>query len=273
MTEYYEARVLFDYDPVTSDELCLRVGESLEVRVGGGEEEEEGWLYGSDPRGHHGTFPANYVADLRPSSNCSGNYGGVSSAPSFHGPGDVELAGCGGASAAPIVDRAIVGPNDTEDVMSATSDRSKQDSNRAPYDPAQDTPESSDEQGRGYDGAATATPVAGDNKISESAPPTANTPQISTTNQRAAASGAELEGAASSSSQLPDGWLCAVDENSGVTYYYTADGQGSSWTRPVAAAPATGPLEGSGHRKESDGFTSASPSLTPVSACFNSIDV
>ncbi|CAN0343346.1 unnamed protein product, partial [Ectocarpus fasciculatus] len=64
MAEYYEVLVLFDYQPVSTDELRLFEGELVEVRVGGeGVGEEEGWLYGSDQRGCHGTFPANYVTD------------------------------------------------------------------------------------------------------------------------------------------------------------------------------------------------------------------
>lgn len=266
MTQYYEARVLFDYDPVTSDELCLRVGENVEVRVGGGEEEEDGWLYGSDLRGLHGTFPASYVADLRPSANCSDNDGGVSLAPaSFHRPGDdVEHEGFGGGSAANSVDdTAVVGPNDGE-VIFATSGCSQKDSNSnsAPYHPAQDTTgAASGDQGRDYNGAVTATNSLGEN-LSESAP-TAATLQESATTECDAASVAELEGSASS--QLPEGWLSAVDENSGVVYYYTADGQSSSWTRPIAAAAvAAGLLEGSGGQKGPDGSTSAGPSSTSV---------
>ena len=275
MTEYYAARVLFDYDPVTPDELCLRVGETVEVRVGdSGEEEEEGWLYGSDLRGRHGTFPANYVADLRPSTSCSGDYGGggavSSSATSFHGPGDVEHAGSMGASsvATSVDGTAVAEENYHEDDKSATLRYSKQDSNSAAYRPAAEaTTTSSGDQG--YDGVVTATGSVQGRNTSESSS-TAATPQQPTANQyhAAAASGAELQGAVSS--QLPDGWLCDVDESSGVTYYYTSDGRRSSWTRPVAAAAAApDPSERSSERRgHDDGFTSASPSPTSaVSVC------
>lgn len=261
MLKYHEARVLFDYDPVTSDELCLRVGESVEVRVvvgGEEEEEEEGWLYGSDLRGNHGKFPANYVADLRLPTNSPGSYGGgVPSAPSFHRPGGIEHAGSGGVSAATSVDgnTAVGGPNGWEGAMPATSGNSEHDSNRAPYCPGQGTPAPFGEQGRGNIGAATAINTVSDNMIS----------QEQTTTQYAAASGAESEGAVSS--QLPDGWLCAIDENSGGMYFFTADGQSSSWTRPIAAAAAaTGPRDGgSGDRKEPDGLSSVGPTTASVS--------
>lgn len=276
MNECYEARVLFDYDPVTSDELCLRVGETVEVRLGGGgEEEEEGWLCGSDVRGRHGTFPANYVADLRLSIRYSGDYGGggaASSAPSFHRPGDVEHTGVGGGAAtaaAVSVDGAVAEAKSCrEDDMSPTLGYSNHDSNTAPYYPAQDTAgsASSGEHGRGhtYSEAGTAAANIQDENIDESAP-AATTSQEPATAQHAAASGADLQGAVSD--QLPDGWLCGVDENSGVMYYYTADGKSSSWTRPVAAAAvAADPLQASsGDQKESDGFATADPSSTTVS--------
>lgn len=63
MVVYYEARVLFDYDPVNADELRLRKGEPIEVRVDPNIACEEGWLTGSNIRGQHGVFPANYVVD------------------------------------------------------------------------------------------------------------------------------------------------------------------------------------------------------------------
>ncbi|CAN0235731.1 unnamed protein product, partial [Hapterophycus canaliculatus] len=65
MVVFYEARALFDYKSTASDELCFRAGDLIEVRVGRDDQEEEGWLYGSDQRGCHGSFPANYVAEIR----------------------------------------------------------------------------------------------------------------------------------------------------------------------------------------------------------------
>ena len=287
MAEYYEARVLFDYDPATSDELCLRVGETVEVRLGsgggGGEEEEEGWLYGSDLRGRHGTFPANYVADLRRSEEYNGGGGASSSAPSFHRPGDdvaAEQAGVGGASTAAIsVDGAktVTGESGHREggMPAATSGYAEHDSNGAPYYSTHDAAAGSvsssfGEQGAGNTYGETA-PVAAANTqdeyytISESVPTTTNPqPEPATTQHAALASGAE-PGAASG--QLPDGWLCGVDENSGVMYYYTADGKSSSWTRPTAAAADALSETASGDRKESYGLASSTdPSPTSVSA-------
>lgn len=65
MVEYYGARVLFDFTSAAPDELSLRKGESVEVRVDATTDCEEGWLSGSDIHGYHGVFPANYVEDLR----------------------------------------------------------------------------------------------------------------------------------------------------------------------------------------------------------------
>ena len=75
MVEYYEAVALFDYTPATSDELRLRAGEPVEVRIdrSGVDDDvrEEGWLSGSDLLGNHGLFPANYVIDRRAPLNPS----------------------------------------------------------------------------------------------------------------------------------------------------------------------------------------------------------
>lgn len=264
MAEYYEARVLFDYGPVTSDELCLRVGETVEVRVGGGEEEEEGWLYGSDLEGRHGTFPANYVADLRPSVNCSAgdDYAGgsvSSSVPPFHG--RAEHVGCVEVSATTPMHGVVAEQND-RDVVSTTSGYSKDDSYGAPYNPEQDTPASPGEHGRAFNDVATATPTTGGNM--SGSVPTVTTSQDQAIARYAAATGAEIEGAASS--QLPEGWLCAMDDNSEAMYYYTADGKSSSWTRPTAATTAAiVPVDGSGDRKKPGGFPSAGPSPNSVS--------
>lgn len=80
MVEYYEARALFDYTPATADELQLRAGESVEVRIdrSGADDDvgEEGWLSGSDLLGNHGLFPANYVIDSRAPANPSNTSGG-----------------------------------------------------------------------------------------------------------------------------------------------------------------------------------------------------
>ena len=75
MVEYYEARALFDYTPATADELRLRAGEPVEVRIDRSRADddvgEEGWLSGSDLLGNHGLFPANYVVDTRTPPNPS----------------------------------------------------------------------------------------------------------------------------------------------------------------------------------------------------------
>lgn len=76
MVEYYEARALFDYTPASADELRLRAGEPVEVRIdhNGIDNDdigEEGWLSGSDLLGNHGLFPANYVFDRRTPLNPS----------------------------------------------------------------------------------------------------------------------------------------------------------------------------------------------------------
>lgn len=64
MVEYYDARVLFDHLPVASDELRLRKGETVEVRVDHSADREQGWLHGTDIRGQHGMLPENYVQRL-----------------------------------------------------------------------------------------------------------------------------------------------------------------------------------------------------------------
>lgn len=68
MATYYDAKVLYDYTALAFDELTLRKGESVEVRVDHAADAEEGWLSGADARGNHGVFPANYVEAVKANS-------------------------------------------------------------------------------------------------------------------------------------------------------------------------------------------------------------
>ncbi|CAN0235667.1 unnamed protein product, partial [Hapterophycus canaliculatus] len=63
---------------------------------------------------------------------------------------------------------------------------------------------------------------------------------------------------------LPDGWLWAVDDASGMVYYYTEDGQ-SSWTRPFAVAE---PLPQVGGK-----IVPAAAGVDPASGSLSSVEV
>ena len=277
MIQYYEARVLFDYVPVTSDELCLRVGENVEVRVGG-DGEEEGWLYGSDLSGRHGIFPASYVADLRSPTGAahgspSSNLGGGSAAPSY-GQGDAEhAAGGGSATSVASYDQGnqVLGQTHREGLVPAAGGR-RDGSVRTSYYHAQDAAASAHHAGtlqdRGCYASGTTTYHPEDHAGADAAlvspqqdpaiPHDANAP----------------EGGGAASDDLPDGWFCATDPDSGVAYYYTADGQ-SSWTRPASTVvtgtvqPPPGGGEGNPTAwRNADSLSGASHGLG-VSACLS----
>lgn len=254
MIEYYEARVLFDYDPVTSDELCLRVGENVEVRVGD-DDGEEGWLYGSDVRGRHGIFPANYVADLRSPAGAAhdspdGNLGGGSSA-TYHGAGDAEHAGDGGASV-PAHDLAHHPPRGQpyrEGLVQAAHER-RDDSAAARHYHPQDTAASAHHAGVQRDRGHGATGIATTGYHHDEDARTGASGASRASQQREPASTCHAhapEEKGNAFDQLPDGWLCTADPDSGAMYYYTADGQGS-WIRPTSTvvAAAAEPLPESG---------------------------
>ncbi|CAM9324193.1 unnamed protein product [Ectocarpus sp. 12 AP-2014] len=240
MAEYYEALVLFDYQPVSIDELRLFEGELVEVRVGGeGVGEEEGWLYGSDQRGRHGTFPANYVTDAStadavaqtlPGDSTDANGGGTS-VMSAALPG--ELWGGGHTSPTDFQDdqataraTASLGPargglQDEEPVGAAYNPGSNVDREAFTYQGKQE---------RRPDNLY--TPATSMHQQHDHALDEASRPAPTTHN-----SAIVEDGDVSDSYRVPDGWFSATDESSGVVYYYTEDGQ-SSWTRPPATTAA-----------------------------------
>lgn len=297
--EYYEARVLFDYTPVAADELNLRRGESIAVRVG--PEEEESWLYGSDQRGRHGIFPANYVADVRTATSMSaavhvsndtennhgsgggGSGGDVLSGVPYQRRGDtaVQAGGVAGTSTATSYHDqagAAVEQNNLRGVMEAAADyvehgEGRDGSAAAPYHSSDEKMVSAygagEEESAYNNGTATANYSAHYPHDENGSP----TPLESMTAARSAA--AVEEGGGSGHDNLPDGWLSAIDEGSGAVYYYTVDGQ-SSWIRPSADTVVVEPLMGSGGGDEStpigkgDGSTRGGPNSRSLSS---SVDV
>ncbi|CAM9891883.1 unnamed protein product, partial [Ectocarpus sp. 12 AP-2014] len=240
MAKYYEALVLFDYQPVSIDELHLFEGELVEVRVGGeGVGEEEGWLYGSDQRGRHGTFPANYVTDAStaaavaqtlPGDGTDANGGGTSGM-SAALPG--ESYGSGHASPTDFQDNqataratASLGPargglRDDEPVGAAYYPGSNADREAVTYQAEQERIPGN------LHAPATSTHQQHDHAVDE-----APRPEPTTYN-----SAIVEDGVHSNSYRVPGGWFSATDKATGVVYYYTEDGQ-SSWTRPPATTAA-----------------------------------
>lgn len=223
---FYEARALFDYQPVASDELYLRAGDSIEVRIGGGDREEEGWLYGTDKRGCHGLLPANYVAEVRTPA-AADNAGSPDAAHVYGSEGVVSALPYerrdGAASTGAGTLTALL--EEKENMDARSSHDPQNDFAGAASDPAQQSTSASADDDGGYGGTTTnatsqpsqvaATAVAVQQKSTQ--PPNS----------------IEEDRAVPDADGLPDGWLRAVDEGSGITYYYTADGR-SSWTRPLA---------------------------------------
>ncbi|CAM9240833.1 unnamed protein product [Scytosiphon promiscuus] len=233
MVVFYEARALFDYEPVASDELRLRVGDLIEVRIGGDGPQEEGWLFGSDQRGCHGSFPANYVAEVRGSVSADN-----ADDPDDHGheSGDVHAAlsyaNQDGSAPTGRIGTPTALPKGEVNMNAQAGEGSQHDSAWVTRDPAQSTSASAvyDEGYRGTNNArCQPSHVATNAAIQESTQ---------------ALDAIEGEGGVvASADRLPDGWLSAVDEASGTVYFYTEDGQ-SSWTRPSAVTVE--PLPGVG---------------------------
>ncbi|CAM9797010.1 unnamed protein product [Ectocarpus sp. 4 AP-2014] len=241
MAEYYEALVLFDYQPVSIDELRLFEGELVEVRVGGeGVGEEEEWLYGSDQRGRHGTFPANYVTDAStaaavaqtlPGDSTDANGGGTSGMPAAL-PG--ESWGGGHTSPTDFQDDQATAQA-AASLCPARGGLRESDSVGAAYDPGsnadRETFTHQGEQERRPDNLyalGTFMHQQHDYGVDE-----ACRPEPTTRN-----SAIVEDGVHSNSYRLPDGWLSATDKATGAVYYYKEDGQ-SSWTRPLATTAAT----------------------------------
>lgn len=249
MVEYYEARVLFDYIPTTSDELCLRAGEYIEVRVDPNDLDggEQGWLSGSDLRGCHGVFPANYVLDLRTVG------ADVSDAPAPEHDTDATVDSTfirGRPEAMEREDMAIQGGQLGADRDVATGDRGAPSlRNNLPANNRDAVTLSNSDSAAGLEGTATTPPTAlvggaydtrterGTAAVASSGEDTVSAAQVDdgSTHKPVAANG-EPQGPSPNDDnvdRLPDGWFSAVDEASGVVYYYTEGGP-SSWTRPVA---------------------------------------
>ncbi|CAB1106253.1 unnamed protein product [Ectocarpus sp. CCAP 1310/34] len=240
MAEYYEALVLFDYQPVSIDELRLFEGELVEVRVGGeGVGEEEGWLYGSDQRGRHGTFPANYVTDASTAAAVAQTL-----------PGDSTDANGGRAS---VMSAALPGESWSSGHTSPTESQDDQATARAtaslgpargglrneePVGAAYNPGSNADREAFTYQGKQERrpdnlyTPGTSMHQQHDHAVDEASRPAPTTHN-----SAIVEDGVVSDSHRVPDGWFSATDESSGVMYYYTEDGQ-SSWTRPPATTAA-----------------------------------
>lgn len=247
--EYYEARVLFDYTPSASnpsDELCLRAGESIEVRVdvAGLDEGEEGWLCGSDQRGHHGTFPANYVADARTIADIAGGVvqtripgHGSTAAASSNGVYNGAQAGRSAPPKAllPATNARAVVSHATQESVARTGLRSKF-----------------------VQGATTEYVYGGDGKAYSDNKRNLNAGQTTVPQ------GSPHHGDAD---RLPKGWFSATLETTGSEYYYTEDGQ-TSWTRPAlvkTAVPGDGKAGATGDsmgESRVDGGPSSFPAVS-----------
>lgn len=256
MVVFYEARALFDYQPVASDELRLRAGDLIEVRVGEGDQGEEGWLYGSDQRGCHGSFPANYVAEVRATATAD-NGGG----PDEHDHGSEDAP-----SALPYATQngsAHAGRSGTPTALSEGKEGvDAQSRYGSPYDsagatkaPAQSTSSASSvDHNCGYGGPANATTSHPRQVITNAA-------EAQELTQSFAA--IEEGGIVQDADELPHGWLWAIDEASGTAYYYTEDGQ-SSWTKPLSVAVEALPGLGGKNMPEAGGVSLGSGSLASI---------
>lgn len=241
MVEYYEARVLFDYTPETCDELRLREGEPVEVRIeldhpGGA---EEGWLSGTDLRGQHGIFPSNYVVavrtaavDAQQSAGHDSNTACVDNTASLDeqyweqeaivGGGGIRqqryVGETGMLETLPAICRtptgpaaadATVGVEDGPATLAVHSSRGPNNRSDNPLDLQEG-------------GSFQAVHRASDRVLAATAPP----------------AGSRKIG---SGDGLPEGWFSAIDEDTGVVYYYTEDRQ-TSWTKPAAILKTTAAL-------------------------------
>lgn len=220
MVEYYEARVLFDYDPVNVDELRLREGESIEVRVGPDIPCEEGWLAGSNIRGQHGVFPASYVADATQHPTSTGPQredGNLVHAQ--HGNEDCTTDHVLGV--API--GTLKSPGDDASGLLLEN-----------YGDAAETTEHGDyDDGRSTVVGSTATLLP--SSKSDVDPSIRGSALEPNSQQRQVPCAGKDDGG------LPEGWYSATDEATGIEYYYTDDGQ-SSWVKPTAALEPSGGL-------------------------------
>ncbi|CAN0196186.1 unnamed protein product [Ectocarpus sp. 6 AP-2014] len=277
MAEYYEALVLFDYQPVSIDELRLFEGELVEVRVGGeGVGEEEGWLYGSDQRGRHGTFPANYVADASTAAAVAQTL-----------PGDSTDANSGGTS---VMSAALPGgswggghtsPTDLQDDQATARATASLGPARGglrddePVGAANYPGSNADREAFTYQGEQERrphnlyTPATSVHQQHDHAVDEASRPEPTTHN-----SAIVEDGVVSDSYRLPDGWFPATDEASGVVYYYTEDGQ-SSRTRPPATTAVTvepSSMVRGGDQLKSNGNGTTLTGATPCTSSLETVE-
>lgn len=233
MVEYYEARVLFDYNPVNSDELPLRVGESIEVRVGPDILCEEGWLVGSNIRGQHGLFPANHVVDVRyptggtdpaPQPQDAPSQQAHDSGSKFQADYDAPTRATKseareGNGASGLLLSENYGDDDSAEMINERGGGNHDDSTRNLVVVQQ--------------AGSTETYIPASKpavQADQGALATGNTLKSESQEWRGAP--ADIAGGDGHDS-LPKGWYSATDEATGTVYYYTDDGQ-SSWVKPVA---------------------------------------
>lgn len=233
MVEYYEARVLFNYHPVNSDELPLRVGESIEVRVGPDIVCEEGWLVGSDIRGQHGIFPANYVVDVRHptgGTNCARQPQDAPSQLAHDAVSETQAAY--DASTRERTSEAREGDGVSGLLLSANHGDGNGEETMDEYGGG-----SHDENARNVvvskQAGSTETCIPASKPVvqADEGPLAAGNIFESESQERQGAP-AEMTGG-DGHDILPKGWYSATDEATRSVYYYTDDGQ-SSWVRPVA---------------------------------------
>lgn len=244
MVEYYEARVLFDYTPATCDELRLHEGEPVEVRIDRNHPDsaEEGWLSGTDLRGHHGMFPSNYVEDVRTAAAVDAH----------QSPRHDSHAACvnntatldeknreqeGIMGSVNLGQQQYVGATrkfETLPAISLTLTRPAADVTTVGVEDhsaalgSRDTNNTGDNP-LGLPGRESLETV---HRASDHVLDTAVLPK-----------GSHQPG---SGDTLPVGWFSAADE-AGVVYYYTEDGQ-CSWTRPAAIMETTTALGSGGEQ-------------------------
>lgn len=214
MVEYYEARALFDYNPATPDELRLRAGEPVEVRVDRGGENvgEEGWLSGSDLLGNHGTFPASYVIDRRINSSNKNDDGD-----------DDDRHAAGGVVTLSNGEPPVVGQQ--REIVPIGGGPRGQQYERGGDDAAQPPMEKVLPAHGSYNVASSAR------RAEDATSPHAGRPgggSIATaTPQR------DPWPHDDSPHPLQEGWFSGTEEATGEEFYYNADGR-TSWVRPTA---------------------------------------
>lgn len=237
--------MLFDYIPATSDELHLRAGESIEVRVDADlDNGEDGWLSGSDVRGKHGMFPSNYVMDLRRThaNRRDSNISSHTLAPDHDSTDATSDAAVWTRATENRVekppDHGSTTPPSPETVVPsdqcAAVLNDKRTQNGVQHDTSTRVIASNPDHGLPSEVTTTVGETSNTSQDRNASDNTAHDllgsaillPETQHTPRRDMAPGHDAD------TPLPHGWHSATDEGSGIVYYYTEDGQ-STWMKPV----------------------------------------